>query len=116
LLKRQASCYHFDFEIYREKGQFCMSKVCQITGKKQSRGYTYVTRGIAKKKKGIGIKVTGKTRRAFLPNLQEKRLWVPEEKRFVTLRLSCAAMRTIEKKGLVSVIRQMSKREMSKRA
>lgn len=87
-----------------------MTKVCQITGRKPSRGYTYVTRGIAKKKKGIGIKVTGKTKRAFLPNLQEKRLWIPEEKRFVTLRLSCAALRTIENKGFSSVIRSLKKR------
>jgi large subunit ribosomal protein L28 len=87
-----------------------MSKICQITGKKQSRGYKYVTRGIAKKKKGIGIKVTGKTRRAFLPNLQEKKLWVPEEKRFIKFRLSCAALRTIEKKGLITVLRAISKR------
>ena len=87
-----------------------MSKVCQISGRKPSRGYRYVTRGIAKKKKGIGIKITGKTRRAFLPNLQEKRLWIPEEKRFVTLRLSCAALRTIENKGLTSVLRSISKR------
>lgn len=87
-----------------------MSKICQITGKKRSRGYKYVTRGIAKKNKGIGLKVTGKTRRAFIPNLQSKRLWVPEEKRFVKLRVSCAAMRTIEKKGLISVIRSLAKR------
>jgi large subunit ribosomal protein L28 len=87
-----------------------MSKICQVTGKKQSRGYKYVTRGIAKKKKGIGIKVTGKTRRAFLPNLQEKRIWSSEEKKFITLRLSCAALRTIEKKGLAAVLRSMNKR------
>jgi large subunit ribosomal protein L28 len=86
-----------------------MAKVCQITGRKSSRGYSYVTRGIAKKKKGIGIKVTGKTRRCFQPNLQEKRLWLPEEERFVTLKLSCAAMRTIEKKGLATVVRELRK-------
>lgn len=86
-----------------------MSKVCQVTKRKPSRGFSYVTRGIAKKKKGIGLKVTGKTRRCFLPNLQEKRMWYPEEKRFVSLRLSCAAMRTIEKLGLDHVIRDMRK-------
>jgi large subunit ribosomal protein L28 len=86
-----------------------MSKVCQITNRKPSRGFTYVTRGIAKKKKGIGLKVTGKTRRCFLPNLQEKRVWLPEQKRFITLRLSCAAMRTIEKHGIAHVLRELSK-------
>ena len=87
-----------------------MTKVCQISGRRPARGYTYVTRGIAKKKKGIGIKVTGKTRRAFLPNLQEKRLWVPEQNRFVKLRVSCAAMRTVEKKGLMAVVRSLKKK------
>ena len=84
-----------------------MTKTCQITGKRTSRGNSYVTRGIAKKKKGIGLKVTGKTRRCFQPNLQEKRLWLPEENRFITLKISCAALRTIEKKGLVKVLRSL---------
>jgi large subunit ribosomal protein L28 len=87
-----------------------MSKTCQITGRRPTRGFKYVTRGIAKKKKGIGLKVTGKTRRCFLPNLQEKRMWVPEERRFVTLKISCAALRMIEKKGLVRVVRDLRKK------
>lgn len=84
-----------------------MSKVCQLTGKKPTRGFKYVTRGIAKKNKGIGLKVTGKTRRVFLPNLIEKRYWFAEENRFVRLRLSSTAIRTIEKNGLASVIRDL---------
>lgn len=84
-----------------------MSKVCQVTGKKTSRGYKYAIRGIAKKKKGIGLKVTGKTKRRFQPNLVKKRFWLGEEKRFVTLRLSTAAMRTIDKVGLEPIIREM---------
>lgn len=84
-----------------------MSKVCQITGKKPSRGYSYVTRGIAKKKKGIGIKVTGKTKRRFQPNLQDKRLFLPEEGRFVKLRMSTNAMRTIQKQGLAKVVKRL---------
>jgi len=86
-----------------------MTKRCEVTGKKRSRGFKYVTRGIAKKKKGIGIKITGKTRRSFLPNLQEKRIWFSEEKKFISLRLSCAAMRTIEKLGVAHVVRQLRK-------
>ncbi len=84
-----------------------MAKVCQVTKKKPSRGYKYVTRGIAKKKKGIGIKVTGKTKRRFQPNLVRKRLYLPEEKRFIELRLSTSALRTIEKKGLAAVVREL---------
>lgn len=84
-----------------------MSKICQVTGKKTSRGFRYAIRGIAKKKKGIGLKVTGKTKRRFQPNLLKKRLWLKEENRFVTLRLSAAALRTIDKNGLAPVIREM---------
>lgn len=84
-----------------------MSKICQVTGKKPSRGYKYAIRGIAKKKKGIGLKVTGKTKRRFQPNLFKKRLWFGEENRFVTMRLSTAGLRTIDKLGIGPVIRQM---------
>jgi large subunit ribosomal protein L28 len=86
-----------------------MSRNCDLTGKKPSSGRTYTLRGIAKKKKGIGLKITGCTNRRFLPNLKEKRVWIPEEKRFVTLRLSTAALRTIDKKGVSAVIHQMRK-------
>lgn len=84
-----------------------MSKVCEVTGKRPARGYKYAIRGIAKKKKGIGLKVTGKTKRRFQPNLVTKRFWFSEENRFVSLRLSTSAMRTIDKVGLATVVRQM---------
>ena len=84
-----------------------MSKVCEVTGKRPSRGYKYAIRGIAKKKKGIGLKVTGKTKRRFQPNLVTKRFWFSDEKRFVTLRLSTNAMRTIDKLGLSTIVRRM---------
>lgn len=84
-----------------------MSKVCQVTGRKPTRGYKYAIRGIAKKKKGIGLKVTGKTKRRFLPNLFKKRIWFAEENRFITLKLSTAAMRTIDRLGVAAVVREM---------
>jgi len=84
-----------------------MSKECQVTGKRPARGYKYAIRGIAKKKKGIGLKVTGKTKRRFRPNLIKKRLWLGSENRFVTLRLSTAALRTIDKRGIEEVVREM---------
>lgn len=87
-----------------------MSKVCQVTGKKPARGYKYAIRGIAKKKKGIGLKVTGKTKRRFQPNLFKKRIWFADENRFVTLKLSTAAMRTIDRLGIAAVIRDMRAR------
>ena len=87
-----------------------MSKRCQVTGKKPVKGRKYTTRGIAKKKKGIGLNITGKNPRYFQPNLVKKRFWFAEENRFITLRLSTAAMRTIDKLGLATVVRQMRKK------
>ena len=82
-----------------------MSKVCQVTGKRPVRGNSYALRGIAKKKKGVGLKITGITKRRFLPKLVKKRFWLAEENRFITLRLSTSAMRTIDKNGLSAVVR-----------
>ncbi len=84
-----------------------MSKKCQVTGRVPVRGRSYAIRGIAKKKKGIGLKVTGIKKRRFLPNLHVKRLWFADENRFVTIRLSTNALRTIDKVGLPTIIRQM---------
>ncbi|MDI9385780.1 MAG: 50S ribosomal protein L28, partial [Verrucomicrobiota bacterium] len=65
-----------------------MSKVCQITGKKPVVGNRILRKGLAKKKGGIGRHVTAVNRRRFEPNLQRRRLWVPELKRFVVVRLT----------------------------
>lgn len=90
-----------------------MSKVCQVTGKKPVRGYKYAIRGIAKKKKGIGLKITGKTKRRFQPNLVKKRVWFGDENRFITLRLSTSALRTIDKLGISAVVRDMREQGIS---
>jgi len=87
-----------------------MSRKCQVTGKKPTAGNTYAIRGIAKKKKGIGLNITGKTKRRFLPNVMKKRLWFAEENRFITLKLSAAALRTIDKRGLSIIIKEMRAR------
>jgi large subunit ribosomal protein L28 len=71
------------------------------------KGNSYAIRGIAKKKKGIGLKVTGIKKRRFKPNLVKKRLWFGEENRFVSLRLSTNAMRTIDKRGIGAIIREL---------
>jgi len=84
-----------------------MAKVCQVTGRRPVSGNSYAIRGIAKKKKGIGLKTTGITKRRFQPNLVRKSLWFDEENRFVSLRLSTAALRTIDKLGVGPIIRQM---------
>lgn len=80
---------------------------CQVTGRKTASGRSYSIRGIAKKKKGIGLNITGKMKRRFKPNLVEKRIWFADENRFVSLRLSTAALRTIDKHGISHVVRKM---------
>ena len=48
-----------------------------------------------------------KTKRRFLPNLQTKRFYFAEEERWITLKVSTEAIRTINKKGLAAVIKEM---------
>lgn len=86
-----------------------MPRQCVLTNKKPSAGKSYTLRGIAKKKKGIGLKITGCNKRRFNPNIQAKRVWIPSEKRFVTLKLSTNALRTMDKKGVDAVIRDIRK-------
>ncbi|MBF5050822.1 50S ribosomal protein L28 [Candidatus Clavichlamydia salmonicola] len=83
-----------------------MSRKCPLTGRVPASGNTYTLRGIAKKKKGIGLKITGKTKRRFFPNLISKKLWVPEENRFIRLRISAAALRTVDKHGFTKVLQK----------
>jgi large subunit ribosomal protein L28 len=47
-----------------------------------------------------------RTRRRFLPNLQSKRIWVPEENRFVKVKISAKTLRTIDKKGLIAILKE----------
>ncbi len=64
-----------------------MSKVCQITGRKVISGNNVSHSHI-------------KTRRKFHPNLQTKRFYIPEQDKWVTLKVSAAGIRTINKKGI----------------
>ena len=71
-----------------------MSRVCEITGKKP----------------GVGNRVShanNKKRRRFLPNLHTQRFWLESEKRWVSLRISTNALRTIEKKGIDVVVAEL---------
>ena len=70
-----------------------MSRVCELTGKAIKVGH-----------KVSHSNIKTKTRR--LPNLQAKRFWSPEMKKFVTLRVSTAAIRTIDKVGLDAFARR----------
>lgn len=76
-----------------------MSRKCSITGAKPVRGSKIHRRGLAKKKGGIGMHVTAVTPRYFQPNLKTKRVWVPELKKFVTVKATARAFKTISKNG-----------------
>ena len=74
-----------------------MARVCQITGKKPLTGNSVSHSNI-------------KTKRRFLPNLQTKRFFFAEEDRWVSLKLSTEALRTINKNGLASVVKELRAR------
>lgn len=90
-----------------------MARQCQLTGKKTTSGNSYTIRGIAKKKKGIGLKITGKNKRRFKPNLIKKKIWLPDERRFVTLCLSAKALRTMDKIGVNAAMKKIRERELA---
>jgi large subunit ribosomal protein L28 len=83
-----------------------MSRVCTVTGAKPKRGSTIHRRGMAKKKGGVGRHVTANTPRYFTPNLQEKRIWVAELKRFVKVKLTARALKTINKNGAYATLKK----------
>lgn len=68
-----------------------MPKICKITGKKPLVGNNV-------------SHANNRTKRRQLPNLQKKRIWVPEKKRYVTIRVSTEALKTIDKKGLKGLL------------
>ena len=74
-----------------------MARVCVVTGKKPMVGNNV-------------SHANNKTKRRFLPNLQYRRFWVESEKRWVRLRLSNAALRTIDKNGIESVLADLRAR------
>ena len=73
-----------------------MSKVCQVTGTRTTTGNNV-------------SHSNRKTRRRFMPNLHERRFWVASENRLVKLRLSTAALRTIDKNGIDAVLADLRK-------
>jgi large subunit ribosomal protein L28 len=74
-----------------------MARVCQVTGKKPLYGNNV-------------SHANNKTKRRFLPNLQQHRFWVESENRFVRLRVSPAGMRIIDKNGIETVLADMRAR------
>ena len=76
-----------------------MSRVCSIRGSRVRIGGRIHRSGLAKKKGGIGRHVTKVVKRSVSPNLQTKRIWVPELGRYVRVKLSCRALKTVNKNG-----------------
>ncbi len=88
----------------RNIGDF-MSKVCSVTNAKPIKGSVVHRRGLAKKKGGIGQHVTKVVPRTFEPNLKNKRIWVPELKKFVRVKLTARALKTVAKNGAFSTLK-----------
>jgi len=74
-----------------------MARVCQVTGKGPMVG-NHVSHA------------NNKTKRRFLPNLQSRRFWVESENRWVRLRVSTQALRTIDKVGIDAVLADLRAR------
>ena len=71
-----------------------MAKVCQVTGKRPMVGNNV-------------SHANNKTKRRVLPNLQQRRLWVESEQRYVRLRLTTAGLRKIDKVGIDVVLAEL---------
>jgi large subunit ribosomal protein L28 len=70
-----------------------MSKICQVTGKK-----AMVGNNVSHSKR--------RTKRKFYPNLFVKKYYLPEEERWISLKISAAGIRLISKNGLNRVLRE----------
>ena len=71
-----------------------MSRICQLTGKRPITGNNV-------------SHAHNKTKRRFMPNLQKKRIWNPDEKRWETMLITTKAMKTLDKKGFKAMIKEM---------
>ena len=82
------------FWIEIKHSEIIMSRVCDVTGKKPMFGNNV-------------SHAHNKSRRRFNVNLQKKKFWLPDEKRYVTLRISTRGMRIIDKKGITRVVKDL---------
>ena len=71
-----------------------MARVCRVTGKKTRTGNNV-------------SHANNRTKRRFLPNLQWRKFWLESESRWVKLRVSNAALRTIDKNGIDVIINEL---------
>ena len=82
-----------------------MAKVCHITGVGVTRGHHIHRSGKAKKEGGIGRHITKRVKRVILPNLRKKRIWVPELGKFVEVKLTARALKTVNKNGAFKTLK-----------
>jgi len=74
-----------------------MARVCQVTGRRVMRGNNV-------------SHANNKTRRSFKPNIHDRRFWVESENRWVKLRVSTQGIRTIDKRGIDTVLAELRSR------
>ena len=92
MTRLQGTCYKARPFLRNESlGVRIMARVCQVTGKKPMVGNNV-------------SHANNKTKRRFLPNLQNRRFWVESENRWVRMRVTNAALRLIDKKGIDVVL------------
>ena len=77
-----------------------MSKVCQVTGKRPISGHSV-------------SHSNSRTKRRFVPNLQKKRFYIPEVDKWVTLKVTTKALRSINKLGVYAYIKKLEKKGKS---
>jgi len=84
-------------KIETKRNNNIMSRICEITGKRPR----------------VGNKVSHsniKTKRKFYPNLQTKRFYIPEEDKWITLKVAASTIRTINKIGITTVLKNARKK------
>jgi large subunit ribosomal protein L28 len=89
-----SSLFDIKAGFIKQGWRIAMSKVCQLTGKRPQTGNNV-------------SHANNKTKRRFLPNLHKRRIWVPSEERYITLKLSAKALRTIDKIGIEKALAKM---------
>lgn len=82
-----------------------MAKICQITGVGVTRGHHIHRSGKAKKEGGIGKHITKRVKRVIFPNLRQKRIFVPELNKWVTVKLTARALKTLDKNGAFKTLK-----------
>lgn len=76
-----------------------MSRVCKLTGVRPRTGFNV-------------SHANNKTKRRFLPNLQKRRLWLPSQKRHITLKISMRGLKLIDKIGIEAALEKLQSQKV----